>query len=214
MIGKAPAGEEQRARARPPQNGRGDLRRDDGAEDIDVVGYSEPLDRRLEDLARIRQASVVNNDAGGARGAEDLLERRTVAIQISDVRAHRLDLEPAAAQFAGELLNRLAAGDERAAEALAAEAPNDSGADTRSRPDQQEVTRINRLGHAATEKLSTHHGDIGLEARLEKLARNRNVAERVRVSAASAIPTSSTRPRRTFRTPPSPMTYQTLAPTR
>src|SRR5205807_2880401 len=85
-------------------------------------------------------------DAGGAWGAEDPLERRTVAVQIFDVCAHRLDLKPVAAQLRGEVLESCAAGDECAAEAFAAEAPNDAGADAGSGPDQQEVTRVNRLG--------------------------------------------------------------------
>jgi len=122
MVGEAAAGEEQCAAAGGPQDGCGDLCRDDGAADIDVVCGPEPFNRRVEDLARIRQGRVVHGDARGARGAEDPLERRTVAVEIFDVCAHRLDLKPVATQVRGELLDRFAAGDERAAEAFAAEA--------------------------------------------------------------------------------------------
>src|ERR1700729_512504 len=147
MVGEAAAGEQQCAGAGGPQHGYGDLCRDDGADDIDVICGPEPRDRRVEDLAGIRQRSVVHGNAGGAWGAEDPLERRTVAVQIFDVCAHRLDLKPAATQLRGELLDRFAAGDECAAKAFAAEAPNNAGADAGSGPDQQEVTRVNRLGH-------------------------------------------------------------------
>ena len=77
---------------------------------------------------------------------KDPLERRTVAVQISDVCDHRLDLKPVATQLSGELLERFAAGDECAAEALASEAPNHAGADSWSGPDQQEMMGVNRLG--------------------------------------------------------------------
>src|SRR4029077_18845794 len=87
-----------------PQDGRGYLCRDDGAEDIDVVGGSEPLDGRVEDLAWIRQGSVVHDDTGGPRGAEDPFERVAVAVQILDIRADCLYLKAAAAQFRGELV--------------------------------------------------------------------------------------------------------------
>ena len=147
MVGEAPAGEEQCAGAGGPQDGHGDLCRDDGAEDIDVICGPEPSDRRVEDLARIRQGGVVHGDAGGAWGAEYPLERRTVGVQIFDVCAHRLDLKPFATQLRGESLERFAAADECAAEAFAAEAPNDAGADSGSGADQQEVMRVNRLGH-------------------------------------------------------------------
>ena len=80
--------------------------------------------------------SVVHGDAGGARGAKDPLERRAVAVQIFDVSTHRLDLKPVATQLRGELLERFAAGDQRAAEAFAAEAPNNTGADAGAGPDQ------------------------------------------------------------------------------
>jgi hypothetical protein len=136
MVGEAAAGEEQRAGAGGPQDGCGDLCRVDSAEDIDVIRGPEPSDRRVEDLARIRQGSVVHDDAGGAWGAEDPLERRTVAVQVFDVCAHGLDLKPVATQLSGELLKRFAAGDECTAEAFAAEAPNDAGADAGSGPDQ------------------------------------------------------------------------------
>ena len=49
--------------------------------------------------------------------------RPAIAVQILDIRTDRLDLETAAAQISGELVDRLAARDERVAEALAAEAP-------------------------------------------------------------------------------------------
>ena len=91
-----------------------------------------------------------NGDARGARGAKDLLERRSIAVQIFDVCAHRLDLRPVATQLSGELLDRFPAGNECAAEAFAAEPPHDAGADTGSGPDQQEVTRVNRIGHSAS----------------------------------------------------------------
>jgi hypothetical protein len=94
MVGEAAAGEEQCAGAGGPQDGCGDLCRDDGAEDIDVICGPEPSERRVEDLARIRQGSVVHGDAGGTWGAEDPLERRTVAVQIFDVCPYRLDLKP------------------------------------------------------------------------------------------------------------------------
>ena len=55
--------------------------------------------------------------------------------------------EPVATQLSGELLDRFPAGNECAAEAFAAEPPHDAGADTGSGPDQQEVTRVNRIGH-------------------------------------------------------------------
>jgi len=84
---------------------------------------------------------------GGPWGAEDPFERLAVAVQILDIRADRLYLETAAAQFWGELVERFAAGDECAAEALAAEAPNHAGADSGSGPDQQEMMGVNRLGH-------------------------------------------------------------------
>src|SRR6478735_6220573 len=129
------------------KDGRGDLCRDDGADDVDVVCGPEPSDRRVEDLARIRQGSVVHGDARGARGAEDPLERCTVAVQIFDVCAHRLDLKPVATQLRREFLDRFAAGDECAAKAFAAEAPNDAGADAGPGADQQEVTRVNSRGH-------------------------------------------------------------------
>ena len=109
IVGEAAAGDQQGAAASCPQAGRGYLCRDDGAEDIDVICGPEPSDRRIEDLARIRQGSVVHGDARGAWGAEDPLERRTVAIQIPDIRDHRLDLKPVAAQLSGELLGRFAA---------------------------------------------------------------------------------------------------------
>ena len=134
VVGEAAAGDQEGAAARCPQDGHGDLRRDDGAEDIDVVGGSQPLDGGVEDLAWIRQGGVVDDDTGGARGAEDPLERPAVAVQILDIRADRLDLKPATAQFGGELVERFAAGDERAAEALAAEAPNHAGADSGPAP--------------------------------------------------------------------------------
>jgi hypothetical protein len=122
-------------------------RRDDGAEDIDVVGGSEPLDSGVEDLAGIWQRSVVHDDTGRPWGAEDPFERLVVALQILDVRADRLYLEAAAAQFRGELVERRAARDECAAEALAAEAPNHRRADSWAGPDQQEMMGVNRLGH-------------------------------------------------------------------
>ena len=137
MVGEAAAGEKQCAGAGGPKDGCGDLCRDDGAEDIDVICGPEPSERRVEDCAGIRQGSVVHGDAGGAWSAEDPLERRTVAVQIFDVCAHCVDLEPFATQLRGESLERFAVGDECAAEAFAAEAPNDAGADAGSGPDQQ-----------------------------------------------------------------------------
>jgi hypothetical protein len=134
MVGEAAAREEQRAGAGGPQHGRGDLRRDDGAQDIDVICGPEPSDRRVEDLARIWQSSVIHGDAGSAWGAEDPLERRAVAIQICDVCTHRVNLKAVATQLLGELLELFAAGDQCAAEAFAAEAPNDAGADAGPAP--------------------------------------------------------------------------------
>ena len=58
------------ARAGRPQDGRGDLCRDDRAEDVDCICGPEPSDRRVEDLAGIRQGCVVYGDARGARGAK------------------------------------------------------------------------------------------------------------------------------------------------
>jgi hypothetical protein len=101
----------------------------------------------VEDLAWIRQGSVVHDYTGGPRGAEDPFERLAVAVQILDIRADRLYLKAAAAQFRGELVDGLTMGDECAAEALAAEAPNHAGADPWSRADQQEMLGVNRLGH-------------------------------------------------------------------
>jgi hypothetical protein len=147
IVGEAAAGDQQGAAAGCPQDGRGYLCRDDGAEDIDVMGGSKPLDGRAEDLAGIWQGSVVHDDTGGPWRAEDPFERLAVAVQILDIRTDRLYLEAAAAQFRGELVERFAAGDECAAEALAAEAPNHGGADSWSGPDQQEVMRVNSLGH-------------------------------------------------------------------
>ena len=147
MVGEAAAREEQRAAAGGPQNRSRDLRRDDGAKHVDVIGDPEPFDRRIEELARIGQGGVVDDDAGGAWGGEDPLERRTVRVQIGDVRAHRVDLEPIATQLRRELLELLTAGDERATEAFAAEAPNDAGADAGSGPDQKQMARVNRFRH-------------------------------------------------------------------
>src|SRR5690349_4654473 len=58
IVGEAAARDQQGAAAGCPQGRHGYLCRDDGAEDIDVVGGPEPLDRGIEDLARIRQGSV------------------------------------------------------------------------------------------------------------------------------------------------------------
>ena len=58
-------------------------------------------------------------------------------------------LEAAAAQFRSELVERLAAGDERASETLATEAPNHAGADSWAGPDQQEMAGVDGLGHLA-----------------------------------------------------------------
>src|SRR2546423_15669699 len=79
-----------------PQEWRGYLCRDDGAEDIDVVGGSEPLDGGAEDLAWIWQGSVVHDDTGGPRGAEDPFERLAVAVQILHIDADLLYLKAAA----------------------------------------------------------------------------------------------------------------------
>jgi hypothetical protein len=87
----------------------------------------------------------VHDDTGSSRGAEDPFERLAVAVQILNIRTDRLYLKAAAAQFRGELVERCASGDERAAEALAAEAPNHTGADSWSGPDQQEMMGVNRL---------------------------------------------------------------------
>jgi hypothetical protein len=84
---------------------------------------------------------------GAPRGAEDTFERLAVTVQILDIRPDRLYLKPAAAQSRGELVERFAAGDEGAAEALSTEAPNHTSADSRSGPDQQEMMGVNRLGH-------------------------------------------------------------------
>ena len=111
------------------------------------MGGSEPLDGGVEDLAWIWQGSVVHDDTGGPGGAEDPFERLAVAVEILNIDGDRLDLEAAAAQFRRELVERLAAGDERAAEALAAEASNHAGADSRSGANQQEMMVVNRLGH-------------------------------------------------------------------
>jgi hypothetical protein len=62
-----------------------------------------------------------------------------VAVQILDIRSDRRYLKAASAQFRGELVKRFASGDECAAEALATEAPNHTGADSWSGPDQQEM---------------------------------------------------------------------------
>jgi len=69
MVGEAAAGEEQCAAAGGPQDGCGDLCRDDGADDIDVVCGAEPFNRRVEDLARIRRAALYTATPGapGAR---------------------------------------------------------------------------------------------------------------------------------------------------
>jgi hypothetical protein len=84
---------------------------------------------------------------GGPWGAEDPFERLAVAVQILDIRTDRLYLKAAAAQFRSEPVERFAARDECAAEALPAEAPNQAGADSWSGPDQQEMMGVNRLGH-------------------------------------------------------------------
>jgi hypothetical protein len=57
-----------------------------------------------------------------------------------------VSLEAGVAQCGGEL-DRPAAGDERAAEALAAEASDHGGADPRAGADQQQVVGVNGLGH-------------------------------------------------------------------
>jgi hypothetical protein len=77
MVGEAAAGEEQCAGAGDPQDWCGDLCRDDGAEDIDVICGPEPSDRRVEDVGRIRQGSVVHGDAGapGARKVRSSVAR-------------------------------------------------------------------------------------------------------------------------------------------
>ncbi len=160
---------QQGATASCPQDGRGYLRRHDRTEDVDVVGRSEPLDGGVEDLAWIWQSSVVHDDTGGPRGAEDPLERLAVAVQILDIRSDRLDLKTAAAQFRSELVERFPAGDECAAEALAAKAPNHAGADSRSGPDQQEMMGVNGLGHRsppgrALERLSASAAFHGVES--------------------------------------------------
>jgi hypothetical protein len=148
IVREAAAGDQEGAAAGCPQHGRGYLRRDDGAENIDVVGGSEPLDGGVEDLAWIWQGSVVHDDARGPWGTEDPFEHLTVPVQICDIRNDRVYLEAPAAQFRGELVElRFAAGDECAAEALAAEAPNHAGADSWSGPDQQEMLGVDTLGH-------------------------------------------------------------------
>jgi hypothetical protein len=96
VVGEATAGGQERAAAGRAQDGRGDLRRDHGAEDIHIVGAPQPFDGGVEDLARVRQGGVVDDDAGGARGAEDPLERLAVAVQVRDVGGDRLDLEAVA----------------------------------------------------------------------------------------------------------------------
>jgi hypothetical protein len=68
IVGEAAAGDQQGAAASCPQDGRGYLCRDDGAEDVDVVGGSEPLDGGVEDLAWIWQGSVVHDDTRGPLG--------------------------------------------------------------------------------------------------------------------------------------------------
>jgi hypothetical protein len=73
----------------------------------------------------------------GHPGDEDPFERLAVAVQILHIRADRLYPKATVAQFRGELVDRFTAGDERAAEALPAEAPNHAGVDSRSGPDQQ-----------------------------------------------------------------------------
>ena len=146
---KAAAGGKERAAARRPQDGGRDLGRDDGAEDIDVVRGAQPLDGGVEDWARIGEGGVVHDDAGRPGSAEDAFERLAVAVQIGDVRDDRLDLEAAAAQVVGELVEGSTAGDEGAAKALAAEAPDDAGADSWAGSDQQQMAGVNGLGHLA-----------------------------------------------------------------
>ena len=79
------------------------------------MGGPEPLDGGVEDLAWIWQGSVIHDDTGGPRGAEDPFECLAIAVQILDIRADRLYLKAAAAQFRGELVERCGAGDECAA---------------------------------------------------------------------------------------------------
>src|SRR5580704_4307869 len=186
IVGEAAAGDQQGTAASCPQDGRGYLCRYDGTEDIDVVGSSEPLDGSVEDLAWIWQGSVVHDDTGRPGGAEDTFERLAVAVQILDIRADRLYLKSAAAQFRGELVERFAAGDECAAEALAAEAPNHTGADSWSGPDQQEMMGVNRLGHIpppgrAFARLSAWAAVLGVESPDERFTRVRSISTVVRL---------------------------------
>jgi len=110
------------------------LRGDDGPYDIDVICDAKPLDGGVQDLAWIRQGCVVHDDTRSARAGEDPLERRSVAVKVLDVSAHGLDLKAETPQLGGKLLERCAAGDERAPEALAAEAPHDAKRRRRARP--------------------------------------------------------------------------------
>src|SRR5271155_924463 len=89
----------------------------------------KPLNGGVEDLAGVGQGGVVDEDTGGSRSAEDPFESLAVAVEILDIGGDRLDLQPLAAQFRGELLECLLARDECAAESLAAEAPDHAGAD-------------------------------------------------------------------------------------
>jgi hypothetical protein len=99
----------------------------------------KPLDGGVEDLAWIWQGGVVHDDTGCPWGAEDPFELLAVVVQILDIRSDRLYLKATAAQFRCELVERFASRDECAAEALATEAPNHTGADSWSGPDQQEM---------------------------------------------------------------------------
>jgi len=69
MVSEAAAGEQQCAGTGGPQDGCGDLCRDNGAKDIDVICGPEPSDRRVEDLARIGRAALYTATPGapGAR---------------------------------------------------------------------------------------------------------------------------------------------------
>jgi hypothetical protein len=68
MVGEAAAGRQQSVASGCSQDGRRYLCRDDGADDIDVVGGPETLDAGVENLARVGQGGVVHDDPGGRPG--------------------------------------------------------------------------------------------------------------------------------------------------
>jgi hypothetical protein len=149
VVGKPAAGDEKGAAAWGAQHGYGDLRGDDGAEDIDVICGAKPLDRRLEDLgpdpAQRRCIRLPAERQGRQRSAR----ASPGSGEVLDVRADGLDLKAETPQPGGKLPEGGAAGDESAPKALAAEAPDDGSADAGPGPDQQQVTGGDRLRHTA-----------------------------------------------------------------